>query len=80
MFNYFTQRSQRGKGRQGRHVERQRNISYFVSFTTIRRSFAHAQDDASEMCGAGKAERAERSGLPVMLSVSETSHFAKPSP
>jgi hypothetical protein len=29
----------------------------------------------NEMCGAGKAERAERSGLPVMLSVSETSHF-----
>ncbi|MFN5334964.1 MAG: hypothetical protein ACK5BV_07235 [Bacteroidota bacterium] len=44
------------------------------------RSFAYAQDDASEICGAGKAERAERSGLPVMLSVSETSHFAKPSP
>jgi hypothetical protein len=32
------------------------------------------------MCGAGKAERAERSGLPVMLSGSETSHFLKPSP
>ncbi|MBU6157924.1 MAG: hypothetical protein KGP35_02720 [Bacteroidetes bacterium] len=25
------------------------------------RSFAYAQDDATEMCGAGKAERAERS-------------------
>jgi hypothetical protein len=34
----------------------------------------------NEMCGASKAERAERSGMPVMLSVSETSHFAKPSP
>jgi hypothetical protein len=32
------------------------------------------------MCGAGKAERAERSGLPVMLSVSETSYFSKRSP
>jgi hypothetical protein len=32
------------------------------------------------MCGVGKAERAERSGLPVMLSVSETSHFSKRSP
>ena len=28
------------------------------------RSFAFAQDDANEMCGTGKAERAERSGLP----------------
>ena len=28
----------------------------------------------------GKAKRAERSGLPVMLSVSETSHFSKRSP
>ncbi len=41
------------------------------------RSFAFAQDDASEQCGAGKAKRAERSGLPVKLSVSETSHFSK---
>jgi hypothetical protein len=30
----------------------------------MKRSFAFAQDDASEKCGAGKAERAERSGLP----------------
>jgi hypothetical protein len=29
---------------------------------------------------ASQAERAERSGLPVMLSVSETSHFSKRSP
>jgi hypothetical protein len=34
----------------------------------------------NEMCGAGKAKRAERSGLPVMLSGSETSHFMKHSP
>jgi hypothetical protein len=27
-------------------------------------SIANAQDNSSEMCGAGKAERAERSGLP----------------
>jgi hypothetical protein len=32
------------------------------------------------MCGASLAERAERSGMPVMLSVSETSHFLKRSP
>ncbi len=32
------------------------------------------------MLSAGKAERAERSGLPVMLSVSETSHLSKRSP
>jgi len=30
----------------------------------MRRSFAFAQDDASRKCGVGKAERAERSGLP----------------
>jgi hypothetical protein len=46
-----------------RHVERQRNISFFEAFS-MRRSFAFAQDDDNEMCGAGKAERAERSGLP----------------
>ena len=39
------------------------NISLIETFS-IKRSFAYAQDDATEMCGAGKAERAERSGLP----------------
>jgi hypothetical protein len=48
-----------------------------IEVFSIWRSFAYAQDDAAEMCGVGKAERAERSGLPVMLSVSETSHFAR---
>jgi len=35
-----------------------------LNFDLKMRSFAYAQDDAFEMCGAGKAERAERSGLP----------------
>ena len=39
------------------------DISFFEAFS-MRRSFAFAQDDDNEMCGAGKAERAERSGLP----------------
>jgi site-specific recombinase XerD len=32
------------------------------------------------MCGFGKAERAEQSGLPVMLSISETSHESNTAP
>jgi hypothetical protein len=39
-----------------RHVERQRNISFLEAFSILR-SFAYAQDDATEMCGTGKAER-----------------------
>jgi hypothetical protein len=35
-----------------------------LNFDLKKRSFAYTQDDAFEMCGAGKAERAERSGLP----------------
>jgi hypothetical protein len=56
---YFTQRSQRSKERKERHVERQRNISLIESFS-IRRSFAYAQNDATEICGAGPEKRAER--------------------
>ena len=39
------------------------DISFFEAYSMMR-SFAFAQDDASEKCGVGKAERAERSGLP----------------
>jgi hypothetical protein len=39
------------------------DISFFEAFSK-RRSFAFAQDDDNEMCGVGKVERAERSGLP----------------
>ncbi len=63
MFYYFTQSNKEANNAKTRHVERQRNISVLESFSN-RRSFAIAQDDAPEICGAGKAERSERSGLP----------------
>ena len=65
--------------RQNQSVERKRTISLFEAFY-IRRSFAYAQDDATTNSGRGQAERAERSGLSVMLSGSETSYQSKTAP